>query len=195
MSEAQQSTLPPGGQRALFLDRDGVINEEVGYLVLPEHARFVRGIFDLCRAAKELEYRLIVVTNQSGIARGYYSEEDFHVLMEWMRGEFEREGCPLDAVYYCPSHPEHGVGVYKRDSIDRKPGPGMLLRGAAEFGLDLAATIFVGDRCTDVGAGNAAGVGKVFILKGTEPLDEGCQGVYQPVNSLDEVRTWLMKRG
>ena len=177
--------------RALFLDRDGVINEEIGYLVLPEHARFVRGVFDLCRAAKGLGYRLIVVTNQAGIARGRYTEDDFHALMDWMRGEFERQGCPLDAVYFCPVHPVHGVGEYKRDSIDRKPGPGMLLRAAAEFGLDLGRSVFIGDRCTDVAAGNAAGLGKMFLLGGTEPGDGVCEGEYEAVSELRQVQMLL----
>ncbi len=190
MSETQERTLPASKQRALFLDRDGVINEEVNYLVQWEHVRFVEGIFELCRTARGLGYRLIVVTNQAGIARGFYTEDDFHTLMEWMRGEFEREGCALDAVYYCPTHPEHGVGAYKRESIDRKPGPGMLLRGAAEFGVDLAASVFVGDRCTDVAAGNAAGVGKMFLLRGVE--EAACEGDYEAVSSLDEVRRHLV---
>ncbi|WP_433984571.1 HAD-IIIA family hydrolase [Tunturiibacter empetritectus] len=97
-------------QRALFLDRDGVVNEEVGYLHRAEEVRFVDGIFSLCRTAVGLGYRLIVVTNQAGIARGYYSEADFHNLMTFMRGKLHAEGVELDAVYYCPFHPEHGVG-------------------------------------------------------------------------------------
>ena len=98
-------------ERALFLDRDGVVNEEVGYLHRAEEVRFVDGIFSLCLTAAALGYRLIVVTNQAGIARGFYSEEDFEVLMEFMRGELLAEGVTLDAVYYCPFHPEHGVEI------------------------------------------------------------------------------------
>ena len=144
--------------RALFLDRDGVINEEVGYLYRAEEVRFVPGIFALCRTAQALGYRLIVVTNQSGIAREFYTTEDFEVLMTWMRGEFAREGVTLDAVYHCPYHPDHGVGKWKREHEDRKPGPGMLLRGAREFGLRLDQCVMVGDRCGDVGAAHAAGL-------------------------------------
>ena len=179
--------------RALFLDRDGVINEEVGYLYLPADVRFVPGIFALCRTAQELGYRLVVVTNQSGIAREYYSVADFEALMAWMRGEFEREGVVLDAVYYCPYHPEHGVGEYRRESEDRKPGPGMLLRAAADLGLDLGASVMVGDRCGDVGAANAAGLRQAFLVPGTET--GGCEGEYLAVSGLGAGEEWLRAEG
>ena len=157
------------GKRALFLDRDGVVNEEIGYLSQPEQVRFVPGIFDLCRKAQALGYRLIIVTNQAGIARGYYTEEDFHALMQWMRAEFAREGVALDQYYFCPHHPEHGVGAYRKECPDRKPNPGMLLRAAGEFDLDLVQCIFVGDRCSDMAAGRAAGVGTLVMVEGVEP--------------------------
>ena len=176
--------------KALFLDRDGVINEEVGYLYLPADVRFVEGIFSLCSTARSLGYRLVVVTNQSGIARGYYSPADFEALMQWMRAEFRREGVVLDAVYHCPYHPEHGVGVYRRESEDRKPGPGMLLRAARDLGLDLAASVMIGDRCGDVGAANAAGLRQAFLISGTETA--ACAGEYAGVTRLEEVEQWLL---
>jgi D-glycero-D-manno-heptose 1,7-bisphosphate phosphatase len=176
-------------ERAVFLDRDGILNEEVGYLCRPEDVRWVKGAFSLCRTAQELGYRLIVVTNQSGIARGLYSESDFLALMEWMGVELERERVKLDGVYYCPFHPEHGVGEYRREHEDRKPGPGMLLRAAREHGLDLTRSVMVGDRCSDVGAANAAGLRKVFLLRGTETVP--CPGEYDAVGSLAEVEWWL----
>jgi D-glycero-D-manno-heptose 1,7-bisphosphate phosphatase len=178
--------------RALFLDRDGVVNEEVGYLHRVNEVRFVDGIFSLCRTAAGLGYRLIVVTNQAGIARGYYSEEDFEALMEFMRVELRAEGVELDAVYYCPFHPEHGVGKYKQEHEDRKPGMGMLRRGAREFGVELSESVLVGDRCSDVGAANAAGLRQAFLISGTEA--EGCGGEYLAVKSLAEVERWLLDR-
>jgi D-glycero-D-manno-heptose 1,7-bisphosphate phosphatase len=179
--------------RALFLDRDGVVNEEVGYLHRADEVRFVDGIFSLCRTAAALGYRLIVVTNQAGIARGYYSETDFEALMQFMRGELQSEGIELDAVYYCPFHPEHGVGKYKQEHEDRKPGTGMLRRGAREFGVDLSDSVLVGDRCSDVGAANAAGLRKAFLISGTEV--DGCGGEYLRVESLAEVERWLVEHG
>ena len=175
--------------KALFLDRDGVINQEVGYLHAKEQVRWVEGIFDLCRMAAERGYKLVVVTNQAGIARGYYSEAQFQELMEWMRGEFESRGLKLDAVYYCPFHPEQGVGAYKREHEDRKPGDGMLRRAARDLRLDLCSSVMVGDRCSDVAAAQSAGLRQVFLLQGIET--ERCAGQYHPVRSLREVQQWL----
>jgi D-glycero-D-manno-heptose 1,7-bisphosphate phosphatase len=177
----------------LFLDRDGVVNEEVGYLHRVEEVRFVNGIFSLCRTAMELGYRLIVVTNQAGIARGYYSEADFHALMKFMRAELLAEGVEFDAVYFCPFHPEHGVGEYKREHEDRKPGTGMLRRGATEFGVELNESVMVGDRCSDVAAANAAGLRQAFLIRGTEATR--CDGKHIEVESLNEVEEWLLAQG
>jgi len=102
------------GNRALFLDRDGVINHDSGYTSSAENFRFIDGIFDLCRAATRSGYLLIVVTNQAGIGRGYYSEEDFLALTEWMCDRFKVEVAPIADVFYCPFHSEHGVGDYKK---------------------------------------------------------------------------------
>jgi D-glycero-D-manno-heptose 1,7-bisphosphate phosphatase len=179
--------------RALFLDRDGVINHEVGYLHRVEDVRFVDGIFSLCRTAAGLGYRLIVVTNQAGIARGFYSEADFDILMAWMKDAFRVEGVELDAVYHCPFHPEHGVGEYKREHEDRKPGTGMLRRGVREFGVDLAASVMIGDRCSDIAAANAAGLRQAFLISGTEVA--GCGGEYLAVDRLTEAEEWLAERG
>lgn len=179
--------------RALFLDRDGVVNEEVGYLHRIEDVRFVDGIFSLCRTAVRLGYRLVVVTNQAGIARGYYSEADFEHLMEWMREALRAKGIELDAVYYCPFHPEHGVGEYRREHEDRKPGTGMLRRAAREFGVSLADSVMVGDRCSDIAAANAAGLRQAFLVHGTE--EAGCSGSYIKADTLGEVERWLIDQG
>ena len=182
-----------GSGKGLFLDRDGVINHEVGYLWRQEDVRFVPGIFDLCRTARRLGYRLMVVTNQAGIARGYYSEEDYQTLMTWIKGELAREGVELDAVYHCPFHPEHGIGEYRREHEDRKPGTGMLRRGAREFGLDLTECVMVGDRCTDIVAANVAGLRQAFLIGGTEATGE-CAGKFIGIEGLGEVERWLVER-
>jgi D-glycero-D-manno-heptose 1,7-bisphosphate phosphatase len=152
--------------KAVFLDRDGVINEDVGYVHKPEDFRFTDGIFAFCRAAREKGYLLIVVTNQAGIARGYYTEGDFRRLTDWMRARFLEQGVGIDAVYSCPYHPEHGLGAYKRDSFDRKPNPGMILKARDAFDLDLARSILIGDKNSDIEAGRRAGVGRLIFLRG-----------------------------
>ena len=136
--------------KALFLDRDGVINVERCYVHSREAFRFQEGIFELCRAAQSLGYVLVVVTNQAGVARGYYTESQFLELTEWMTQEFARRQIALAGVYYCPFHPIHGVGVYKKDSPDRKPNPGMLFRAQTDLNLDLASSVLIGDNLSDI---------------------------------------------
>lgn len=176
---------------ALFLDRDGVVNREVGYLSDPKQVEFLPGVFDLCRYAQAAGYKLIIVTNQAGIAREFYSENDFHVLMEWMREQFASAGVQLDGYYFCPHHPEHGVGRYRVDCPDRKPRPGMFLRAAKEHGIDLKQSLLIGDRCSDMQAGAAAGVRKLFLLKGTESAN--CNLISSPVlvDTLRDVENFL----
>ena len=152
--------------KAVFLDRDGVINEDLGYVHKHEDFLFVDGIFEFCRAAQEKGYLLIVVTNQSGIARGYFTEGEFDRLTEWMLGEFTSRGIRIDRVYYCPYCPDNGIGNYKCDSYDRKPNPGMILKARDELGIDLSQSVLVGDKDSDIMAGQEAGVGKIFVLKG-----------------------------
>jgi D-glycero-D-manno-heptose 1,7-bisphosphate phosphatase len=184
------ATPNAGLARALFLDRDGVINRETGYLHRPEDILWVDGIFDLCRAALALDYRLVVVTNQAGIGRGLYTQAQFDDLTDWMMRQFADRGTPLSAVYSCPYHPEHGLGDYRREHEDRKPAPGMLLRAARDLGLDLSRSVLVGDRCTDIAAAHAAGLRQAFLLTGTEG-PTACPSPYRPVASLDDVALWL----
>lgn len=159
-------------QPALFLDRDGVVNREIGYLYKQEQVEFTEGIFELCRYAQARGYKLIIITNQSGIARQLYSEADFHSLMQWMSKEFLHAHIRVDGYYYCPHHPEHGVGPYRKECMDRKPHPGMILRASKDHGIDLQRSVLVGDRCSDLQAGAAAGIEKLVLLQGAEPA--GC---------------------
>ncbi len=176
--------------RALFLDRDGVINQETGYLYRCEDIVWVDGIFDLCRTALALDYRLVVVTNQAGIGRGLYTQAQFDDLTAWMMREFAARGAPLSAVYSCPYHPEHGLGDYRREHEDRKPAPGMLLRAARDLGLDLSQSILVGDRCSDIAAAYAAGLREAFLLRGNEESAD-CPAPHRPVAALNDIRLWM----
>jgi D-glycero-D-manno-heptose 1,7-bisphosphate phosphatase len=150
-------------RRALFLDRDGVINVDYGYVCTPERTVFVEGIFDLCRVARARDFLIVIVTNQAGIARGYYTEQDFQAYMEWMSAEFAGQGVALSRIYYCPHHPTEGVEPYLIDCDCRKPMPGMILRAAGDEGIDLAASVFIGDKQSDMDAGKSAGVGKLWL--------------------------------
>jgi D-glycero-D-manno-heptose 1,7-bisphosphate phosphatase len=144
---------------ALFLDRDGVINVDHGYVYRPEEFEFVDGIFELVSAARQRGLAIVVVTNQAGIGRGLYSEEQFQRLTAWMCTEFSRRGADLDRVYHSPTHPVYGIGEYRREDFMRKPNPGMILRAQAEMHLDLRQSTLVGDKVSDIDAGLAAGVG------------------------------------
>lgn len=152
------------GRPALFLDRDGVVNVEKNYVHRVEDFEFIAGIFDLCRWATGDGMAIVVVTNQAGIARGYYTEEQYQELTRWMCERFLEQRVVINAVYHCPYHPEHGVGRYRRESFDRKPNPGMILRARDELDLDLEKSILVGDRISDIMAGQAAGVGRTALL-------------------------------
>ncbi|GAB3098531.1 D-glycero-beta-D-manno-heptose 1,7-bisphosphate 7-phosphatase [Lysobacter terrae] len=177
----------------MFLDRDGVINHDAGYTHRWEDFEFVDGIFDLCRFAKQQGYLLVVVTNQAGIARGFYTEADFHALTEKMCERFQREGAPLDRVYFSPFHPEHGVGRYKLDSACRKPHPGMILRAADELAISLSESVLVGDKESDILAGHSAGVGCNLLLLSAEAPIEGQDPVKATavVSSLEQVKAYL----
>lgn len=153
-----------GNRPALFLDRDGVINVEKDYVNHIEDFEFIDGIFDLCRSAVDVGMAVVVVTNQAGIGRGYYSEAQFLLVTEWMRSRFADEGVVIDRVYYCPYHPEYGIASYKADSFDRKPNPGMILRARDELGLSLDNSVLVGDKASDIAAARAASVGKAVLL-------------------------------
>jgi D-glycero-D-manno-heptose 1,7-bisphosphate phosphatase len=150
--------------RALFLDRDGVINLDRGFVHRRGDFVFVDGIFDLAAEARRQGLALVVVTNQSGIGRGFYTEADFHALMGWVSEEFAARGTPLARIEYCPDHPREGIGPYRRDNDRRKPGPGMLRDAAAALGIDLAGSIMLGDAVRDVEAGRRAGVGTLVLV-------------------------------
>lgn len=151
--------------RALFLDRDGVINADNRYVWRIEDFVFLPGIFELCSTGQRVGLVPVVVTNQAGIGRGYYTEQDFRILTEWMLAEFRARGIGIDHVYHCPYHPTEGLGEYRRESPDRKPNPGMILRAKADLHLDLSQSVLVGDKDSDIAAGHAAGVGYNIKLR------------------------------
>lgn len=172
--------------KALFLDRDGVINVEKNFVHKMEDFEFVEGIFELVASANQAGYLVIIVTNQAGIARGYYSEEDFHLLTRWMKKEFLARGCQIDGVYFCPYHPEFGIGAYRQSSKNRKPEPGMFFEAAFELNIDLKNSIMVGDRISDMQAAYSAEIPWRFCLGDCELSELGIQ-----IRSLQDVNAFI----
>jgi len=145
--------------KALFLDRDGVVNVEINYLYKVEDFKFIEGIFELCKKYQNQGYLLFVVTNQSGIARGYYSQEAFDILSLWMVEEFAKHGIEIKKVYFCPHHPEISGAC-----SCRKPEAGMLLQAQKEFDVDLKNSILVGDKESDIEAALTAGIRESYLF-------------------------------
>ena len=156
-------------RKAAFLDRDGVINIDHAYVSRREDFEFVDGVLEAAGRLVAAGYALVLVTNQSGIGRGYYTEEDFEALNIYMCRVFEEAGAPIAGIYFCPHHPEKAIGQYRVACTCRKPQPGMLLRAAHEMGLDLTQSVMFGDKDSDMKAAQAAGV-PVRILLGKDGL-------------------------
>ena len=151
-------------KRAVFLDRDGVINLDRAYVHRWEDFEFVPGALDAAARLAAAGWTLVVVTNQSGIARGYYTEDDYQALTRQMVDAFAARGVPVAAVYHCPHHPSGRVAALAVDCECRKPAPGMLLRAAREHGLSLPDSMMVGDKPSDIAAARAAGVGRAYLV-------------------------------
>ncbi|MEA3370822.1 MAG: HAD family hydrolase [Campylobacterota bacterium] len=146
-------------KRALFLDRDGVINIEKEYLYKIDDFEFIDGIFELCKYYQNLDYLIFIVTNQSGIAREYYSKDDFEVLTGWMINEFLKNDITITKVYHCPHLP-----AVSGECSCRKPNPGMLFEAREEFGIDLSNSIMIGDKERDIEAGINAGLEETYLF-------------------------------
>jgi D-glycero-D-manno-heptose 1,7-bisphosphate phosphatase len=160
-------------RRAAFLDRDGVVNREIGYLHRWEDFEFLPGVLGAMRRLHAAGYALVIVTNQSGIARGYYTEADYQALTMRLRQALREAGCPAAGVYHCPHHPAGAVPALAIDCDCRKPRPGLLLQAARELDLSLAESILVGDKRADALAGRAAGVGRLFLVRCGHALEPG----------------------
>lgn len=150
----------------LFLDRDGTINTEVDFLTSPDELHLYPSASRVIREANALGVRVIVMTNQSGIARGYLTEADLKRIHGRLIGLVEAEGATIDAIYFCPHHPTTGNAPYVRNCDCRKPKPGMIMQGIRAFGLDPARSFVIGDRCVDMEAGRAAGCTTGLVLTG-----------------------------
>ncbi len=156
-------------KRAAFLDRDGVINIDHAYVHTIDKFDWIDGVLQAAATLYQDGWLLVIVTNQSGIGRGYYTEADFQTLNDWMSQQFAQHGAPLAGLYFCPHHPEKALPAYRENCDCRKPAPGMLLTAARELNLDLSASIIFGDKRSDMQAGLRAGCAERVLL-GTDAL-------------------------
>ena len=155
---------------AAFLDRDGVLNHDAGFVHRPEDFRWIEGAQEAVRYLKERGCLVFVVTNQSGVAQGLYEESDVAALHGWINRELARVGTQVDAFYYCPHHPEGARARYRRVCDCRKPAPGMLRQAMAEWPVDAARSFLIGDQPRDLEAAEAAGV-RGYLFSGGNLLD------------------------
>ena len=158
--------------KVLFLDRDGVVNIDHGYVYKPEEFEFVPGVFEACKAFSDAGYKIVVVTNQSGIGRGYYSEQDFYNLTEWMKGEFLRHSVTILDVYFCPHHPSKAEPAYLQECNCRKPAPGMLLQAVTEHNIDISQS---GDKLGDLIAAERANIATRVLVRSGQSYAESTE--------------------
>jgi D-glycero-D-manno-heptose 1,7-bisphosphate phosphatase len=161
------SAEPSGRRPALLLDRDGTLNVDRGWVHKPQDFRWIEGAREAIRWANDRAILVLVITNQSGIARGYYTEEEFLAFTAWMGRELAEQGAHIDGTYYCPHHPSEGSGVYRRQCRCRKPGPGLIERALKEWKVDPVLAVLVGDGENDMVAATAAGIRGVRFSGGS----------------------------
>ena len=155
----------PDARPALFLDRDGVINVDRHYIFRREDFEWIPGAQDVIRRFNAMGWWVFVATNQSGIARGFYTEDDMQALHDWMSAELAKAGARIDRIYHCPFHEDGTIERYRRDSYDRKPKPGMLIRAMTDFPVIKERSFLIGDKQADLDAAKAAGV-RGFLFTG-----------------------------
>jgi D-glycero-D-manno-heptose 1,7-bisphosphate phosphatase len=156
-------------RKAAFLDRDGVINKDKAYVHRWEDFEFVPGAIEGMKKLQDSGYALVIVTNQSGLARGFYTEEEYLQLTEALRRHLASHGLQMTGIYHCPHHPKGTVTAISIDCNCRKPAPGMLLQAAREHGLSLPDSILIGDKHSDIEAARAAGVGHAYLVESENP--------------------------
>ena len=166
--------------KTIFLDRDGVINEEINYLYKIEDFKFIHGVFDTCKSFIKLGYRIIIVTNQSGIARGLYNEKDYQVLTNWMLEKFELNGIQIFDTFYCPHLPSSNCSC-------RKPRPGMLLKAKNKYNIEMENSWLIGDKEDDIKAANNAGIENTILVRSGHAIDESNSIAKYIINSIKEI--------
>lgn len=188
------------GRVGVFVDRDGTLNEEVGYLNHPRRLVLLPGSGAAIRLLNEAGLVTILISNQSGVARGYFPESLVREIHAKLEGMLAEEGARLDAIYYCPHHPDFGPRELRKACDCRKPGTGMIERGVEEFGLDPARSYVVGDKLSDVACAQAAGATGVLVLtgygRGELARKGGSEGVFPDHEATDllDAAAWIVSR-
>ena len=167
--------------KTIFLDRDGVINKEVNYLHKIKDFQFIDGIFEACQYLENLDYRIIIITNQSGISRGYYTELDFQILTDWMILQFKNNNISILDVFHCPHLPN-------TDCDCRKPKPGMLLEAKSKYNIDMQKSWFIGDTETDIIAANNSNITNTILVKSGHKINENETNAKFVLESINESR-------
>ena len=176
---------------AVFLDRDGVINVDHGYVSTWEQFEFLPGASEALRELQDAGYLLIIVSNQSGIGRGYYSERDLHTLNQAIAEHLDSTlGVTLSGFYHCPHHPTEAEGEFRQQCDCRKPAPGMIQQAVLDHGIDVETSLLVGDKDSDMEAGRAAGVARLFKVVDSAQLGASAPDI-QFVTALSEVPSLL----
>ena len=167
--------------KTIFLDRDGVINNEINYLHKIEDFEFIDGIFDACLYFQNLGYTIIILTNQSGIARKYYTENDYQIVTKWMLRQFEDNGIEILNVFHCPHGPDSTCDC-------RKPKPGMFLKAKDKHNTDMEKSWLIGDKEVDVIAANAAGIANTILVRTGHRIDESNSNAKIIINSIRQAK-------
>jgi D-glycero-D-manno-heptose 1,7-bisphosphate phosphatase len=171
---------------ALFLDRDGVINIDYGHVYRKENFDFIDNIFDLVSYAKSKNFLVVIVTNQAGIAKGFYTEKEFKTLMSWVSKQFELNNGKIDKTYFCPFHKDGIVKKYAKDSIYRKPQPGMIIKACKDLNIDPQKSLLVGDKISDIEAGNSSLIAK-SIYFGHKKCNEAYKSISNHIDIIEEL--------
>ena len=183
--------------KGVIFDRDGTLIEHVPYLHKLVDVQVIPGVFDAFQQLHHLGIQIFIATNQSGIGRGYFSEDDYKVVEHYIERLFEENGCPITQTYYCPCHPEHGIGEYKIESNDRKPNPGMIQRVMKGFNFTADELVMVGDSAVDIDAAKHAGVASALVRTGNgrqTEFDGSCEPSFIGDDVLAVVTQFILKK-
>jgi len=165
--------------KTIFLDRDGVINKEVNYLHRIKDCEFIDGIFEACIYLQDIGFKIVIITNQSGIARGYFNENDYQILTNWITLQFNKKSIKLLEIFHCPHGPDSKCSC-------RKPRPGMLLEAQHKYSINMTNSWLIGDREDDILAANNAGINNTILVRSGHKINEGISNAKHILDSISD---------